>query len=76
MRRNILSCQAQCNYEGYDLIFTHPDFKGDKASEGLTNLLRVQLKSRYPIEHGWVFPVKEEKVGIPPLIRNNWAIDK
>ena len=62
MRWNILTYQAPRNYEGYDLICTHPDLKRDKASEGFTNLLRVQVKSRYPTDHGWVFPVKKEKL--------------
>jgi hypothetical protein len=57
MRRNILTYKAPPNNEGYDLICIHPDPKHS------TNIVRVQVKSRYQTDCDRAFPVKEKTFG-------------
>jgi hypothetical protein len=57
MRRNILAYKAPPNNEGYDLICIHPDPKQS------TNIVRVQVKSRYQTDCDRAFPVKEKTFG-------------
>ncbi len=57
MRRNILAYKAPPGNEGYDLICIHPDPRR-KPKPGETNLVRVQVKSRYATDCDRGFPVK------------------
>lgn len=52
MRRNILTCKAPPNNEGYDLICIHPD----PRTKG--RQIRVQVKSRLASDSDRGFPVK------------------
>jgi hypothetical protein len=54
MRRNILAYKAPPYNEGYDLICIHPDPKYS------TNIIRVQVKSRYQTDSDRSFPVDEK----------------
>jgi hypothetical protein len=57
MRRNILAYKAPPNNEGYDLICIHPDPKHS------SNLIRVQVKSRYQSDSDLSLPVKDKTFG-------------
>jgi hypothetical protein len=57
MRRNILTYKAPPNNEGYDLLCIHPD------PNKVTRQIRIQVKSRYPTDCYWDFPVKEKTFG-------------
>jgi hypothetical protein len=57
MRRNVLTYKAPPGNEGYDLICMHPD--PTKATE----VLRIQVKSRYQTDCDRAFPVKEKAFG-------------
>jgi hypothetical protein len=56
MRRNILAYKAPTNNEGYDLICIHPNPREK------TNLVKVQVKSRYQTDCHPHVPMREESL--------------
>lgn len=62
MRRNILAYKAPPGNEGYDLICVHPDPRYQQEA-GQKSQIRIQVKSRYASDCGYVFSLHEKSFG-------------